>query len=262
MIVNERLRELGFSKYEISCYLALVNHHPANGSQISRLSGVSRSRIYDILRKMLHKGLVNEIGEGLYLPLPPEELIKRLKSQFDSNLALLKEEVDRTSWRSDHEHIWTLRGLNETMGKAQEMTASAEKEIYIRCFPMEGRLIDSKLHQAVKRGVLVKYISMGPPLSPFEIQVVHPGWEHLERRLDGRCFDLITDRKEVLVGKFQAGKEDQAPFKWTRSHWFVTSSRDSLRHDFFHYFLNKIHEEKKILTLKEQEIYQLIKEDY
>jgi sugar-specific transcriptional regulator TrmB len=95
MIFNERLRELGFSKYEISCHLALVNHHPANGFQISRVSGISRSRIYDILRKMLHKGLVNEVGEGPYLPLPPEELIKRLKSQFESNLALLKEEVDQ-----------------------------------------------------------------------------------------------------------------------------------------------------------------------
>jgi sugar-specific transcriptional regulator TrmB len=48
MDVAAILRDFAFSKYESSCYLALLAKHPANGSQFSRLSGIARSRIYDV----------------------------------------------------------------------------------------------------------------------------------------------------------------------------------------------------------------------
>ena len=60
--VQEQLKELGFSRYEIACYLALVARHPANGSQVSKLSGVARSKVYDVLRSMADRGLVGAVG--------------------------------------------------------------------------------------------------------------------------------------------------------------------------------------------------------
>ena len=86
----QQLQDLGFSQYEINGYLTLVAHHPVNGSQLSRLSGIARSRIYDVLRSMVRKGLALQVEQGLYVPLPPEELVKRLEGQFASNIDLLK----------------------------------------------------------------------------------------------------------------------------------------------------------------------------
>ena len=56
MELSANLKELGFSQYEAACYVALVGDHPLNGSQLSKISGIARSRIYDVLRSLLAKG--------------------------------------------------------------------------------------------------------------------------------------------------------------------------------------------------------------
>ena len=48
MDTYSNLKELGFSQYEATCYMALVSEHPLNGSQLSKKSGIARSRIYDV----------------------------------------------------------------------------------------------------------------------------------------------------------------------------------------------------------------------
>ena len=79
MLESYKMTEFGFTQYETSCYMALVAQHPSNGSQLSKLSGIARSRIYDVLHTLTRKGIVFEIEQGMYVPLPPDELKKRLK---------------------------------------------------------------------------------------------------------------------------------------------------------------------------------------
>ncbi len=76
MDTHSHLKELGFSQYEASCYMALVTTHPVNGSQLSKISGIARSRIYDVLRNLIAKGYVIEVNSGQYAPLPSDELIR------------------------------------------------------------------------------------------------------------------------------------------------------------------------------------------
>lgn len=67
----DELKIPGFSQYEIVCYLTLAAHYPINGSRIRRISGLARLRIYEVLRNMVRKGFVLEVGDGLYVPLHP-----------------------------------------------------------------------------------------------------------------------------------------------------------------------------------------------
>ena len=48
---------------------------------------------------------------------------------------------------------------------------------------------------------------------------------------------------------------------WGRNQWFVTAGRDSLRHDFFHYFLYKTHTLKQPLNKAEVRLYEIIQND-
>ncbi|MDX2495486.1 MAG: helix-turn-helix domain-containing protein, partial [Desulfuromusa sp.] len=139
MLESYTMTEFGFSQYETSCYMALVAHHPSNGSQLSKLSGIARSRIYDVLNTLSRKGMVFEIEQGKYVPLPPQELKKRLKSQFESNLHSFEEELEAASTVTEYEYILTLRGQDEVMQKAIEIIDHAEIEIYIRLFPSCGK---------------------------------------------------------------------------------------------------------------------------
>ena len=259
--VQEQLRELGFSRYEIACYLALVARHPANGSQVSKLSGVARSKVYDVLRSMAGRGLAGAVGEGMYVPLPPEELITRLKHQFEANVALLREQISRSSSSADHEHLWVVRGLDNILAKARGMIISAEKEIYIRLFPAEGELLARELSAAQARGVAIRYISLGPLPQAFEVQIEHPEHESLEQEMGGRSLDLVVDQAEALTGLIEDLPPDEVAVNWTQNRWFITASRDSMQHDFYHYLLYKVHENKKRLNQKDKAVYELIKKE-
>ncbi|MCG6894126.1 MAG: TrmB family transcriptional regulator [Desulfobacteraceae bacterium] len=261
MDVAAILRDFAFSKYESSCYLALLAHHPSNGSQLSKLSGIARSRIYDVLRGLVKKKVIFEIEKGLYVPLPFEELKKRLRSRFESNLAMLEEQLDSIIHQSSFEYLFTLNGKEEVIAKAVDIIQGARRELYLRLFPDTWKRLRKSIERAVQKGVSVRFISMGPVPSVYDIQVVHPGADKLMQKIGGESVDIISDRSEALAGIFAAGKVDHSPFIWTRNHWFVTANRDSLRHDFYHYFLDKLHERKEPLSARDRRIYAFIKED-
>jgi sugar-specific transcriptional regulator TrmB len=262
MKISENLLNLGLTQYEIKAYLALVGNHPLNGSQLSRHSGIPRARIYDVLRSLTDKGIVVQIDEGLYAPLPPKELLKRLRHNFESSVSLLENNIKAASEPPPYDYVWTIRGYDEVIEKAREMIAAARHEIYARMFPAEGQFFTQGLRAAEERGVEVKHISMGHPPSILKLQVVHPETDKIEGQLGGRSFDLVVDQAEILVGIFETGREDRSPINWAKNHWFVVATRDSLRHDFFHYFLYKTYEKKQKLTKQEKMLYELIANDH
>ncbi len=252
---------IGLSDYAITAYLTLLKNHPVNGSQLSRFSGIPRARIYDVLRTLNQKGFVAESSEGMYSPLPPEEMIRRLRRSHEADLAILEGILEEAGNSTTDDFIWTLRGYTHVMAKAQEMVDTASQEIYVRLFPAEGQVLNPCLKEAEIRGVAVKYISMQPILKNFSIQVEHPDHETLESTLGGRSFDLVVDRKEILAGLFLPGREDHSIINWGKNRWFVTAGRDSLRHDFFHYFLHKTYRLKQPLSDEEQRLYDIISKD-
>ena len=261
MDVATLLRDFAFSKYESTCYLALVASHPSNGSQLSRISGIARSRIYDVLRSLIKKGLVFEIEQGQYVPLPFEELKKRLRSQFETNLDILEEQLEVITQETNYEYLLALRGYTVVLAKAADIIDSAVRELYVRLFPDTWKHLEEHLRRARERGVGIRFVSMGTMPQVYDVQVAHPGPESLRDKIGGESIDLIADKSEALVGIFEAGKEDTSPIIWTRNRWFVIANRDSLRHDFYHYFLDRLYERKQSLTPKEKSVYEFIKAD-
>jgi len=255
------LKDLGFSQYEAACYMALVGNHPMNGSQLSKISGIARSRIYDVLRNLIAKGYVIEVNSGQYAPLPSDELVRRLKISFNNSITAFEDQIAAASQKNDFEFVWTITGYENVMAKAIEMIKNAQTEIYVRLFPKAYQHLDEYLTQADKRGVKIRYIAMGETARKFDIQVIHPDHEHLEKIIGGRSIEVITDKSEALVGIFETGKEDRSAINWTRNQWFIVANRDSLRHDFYHCFLEKILDRKQEPTDDEKRIYNIIKND-
>lgn len=261
MDTYSNLKELGFSQYEAACYMALVGSHPVNGSQLSKLSGIARSRIYDVLRNLMSKGYVIEVNSGQYAPLPSDELVRRLKRSFDSNIESFEDQISEASQKNNVEFVWTITGYENVMGKALEMIKAAKEEIYVRLFPEADRYLGDTLIKADKRGVNIRYIAMGKIPKKFDIQVMHPDHDHLQEIIGGRSIEVIVDKNEALVGIFETENENISPVNWTRNQWFIVANRDSLRHDFYHYFLEKMLDQHQELTKDEKRIYKIIKED-
>jgi len=253
---------LGLSEYAIRAYIALVSHHPVNGSQLSINSGIPRARIYDVLRNLKERGLVSEVQKGIYVPLPPEEFIRRLRQKYEADLIALESRLKEVKKKTEYEFIWTIKGYQHALDKAKDLILSATGEIYIRAFPEESHHLDRYLKRAAKRAVQIKYISMKPCPLTFDLQVIHPEYENIENILGGRTFDMVIDRKECLGGQFTRGREDEDSVYWAKNRWFVIAMRDSLRHDYYHYFLDKIYIQNQKLSKRDKRIYEIIAKDY
>ena len=81
----ERLRRVfGLSGYEAKLYLALLMG-AGNPKEASSVSGVPLPRVYDIVRMLESKGLVERVPEGWYAPVPPRAaavaLVARLEEE-------------------------------------------------------------------------------------------------------------------------------------------------------------------------------------
>jgi sugar-specific transcriptional regulator TrmB len=201
------------------------------------------------------------VGNGLYVPIPPDELVKRLRSEFEHNIVTLEEQLHTVADESTYEYVWAIFGFDYVIKRVIQMVKAARIELYVRLFPETARYLNKHLHDASKRGVKIRYIAMGEMPLTFDIQVIHPDPESLVDTLGGYSLDIVADKTEALVGMFEIGDEDHSPINWTRNHWFVTATRDSLRHDFYHYFLHKIYEEQQELSGRDKRIYELIKAD-
>ena len=77
----------------------------------------------------------------------------------------------------------------------------------------------------------------------------------------GRSLDLVVDRAEALTGLIEDMPPEEVMVNWTQNRWFITASRDSMQHDFYHYFFHKIHEQKQRLSQSDMAVYALIKNE-
>ena len=54
----EFLIKVGFSLNEAKVYVTLLQNKALNGYEIAKLSGVSRSLVYDVIERLLNKGFI------------------------------------------------------------------------------------------------------------------------------------------------------------------------------------------------------------
>jgi len=222
LIINatwQRLCEyLGLSEYEAKIYVSLIEAGQAKARTLSVLSGVPRTKVYSVLRKLLDMGLVMEIpGEPRrFSPVPPHVAFKSyLQSYRDivqslSSLISTLEEAfkkARTQENMRRSSIWTISGREGTLKRIQEMLLKAKK--VVRIATNENGLIllyksfNKIFDYLVDRSVKIEIITTNGPSN-----------EHLIRELRYVCnieeasfhlplIILCVDDDQMLVCRLQ-----------------------------------------------------------
>jgi len=57
--INQALENLGFNEREIKIYLNLISEQNLTVLQISKRTNIDRTTIYDLLEKLMNKGIVS-----------------------------------------------------------------------------------------------------------------------------------------------------------------------------------------------------------
>lgn len=229
-----RLVELGFSEYEAKAYVALLKENPATGYQVSKVSGVPRSMIYEVLGKLTARGAAMELrreGKTEYAPIPPEEFLNQVHRQHEELVTALRDDLEGLGKATDLEYVWNIEGYDNVMAKAREMIGSAEDSVYMAVLPSTFPPLRSALAQVVARGVrVVVYSSQALDLSGGRVVVAPMSEEHL-KTAEGLGLVLVADGDEVLVGERLTASPAHA--SWTRSPLFVLIAEHHLRTDLY-----------------------------
>jgi len=90
------LQEIGLTQNESKAYKTLLEHGKLGAGDISKFSGVSYSRIYDVLASLKQKGLARLIPEKSkkFVPTDPEELME-IVTKKEETLKKVKNEIKK-----------------------------------------------------------------------------------------------------------------------------------------------------------------------
>ena len=229
-----RLVRLGFSEYEAKAYVALLRKSPVTGYELAKLSGVPRSMVYEVLRKLTARGAAMTLpqeGSTKYAPVPAEEFLDQLHREHEALITSLKQDLSSLSSASDLEYVWNIDGYENILTRAKEMINRAEERIYLAILSVTFPALRPSLEEAIARGVRVVVYSTRAVELPGGRVVVTPVSEEALGQRGGLGLILVVDGAEVLIGEWLTATHARA--SWTRSPLFVFVAEHHLRTDLY-----------------------------
>jgi sugar-specific transcriptional regulator TrmB len=141
----QQLLAVGLTEYESKAYLALLEKQSSSASELSKLSGVPRTRVYDILDRMARSGLCIELlgKEKKYQAASPDSAIRGFlefqKAEFTARekiaatlAADLRTKFEKSLSNNDPiDYIEVLRDPSQVSKRVMDLVAAAKKEILV-----------------------------------------------------------------------------------------------------------------------------------
>jgi len=230
----DRLTRIGFSEYEAKAYIALLRKSPVSGYELSKVSGVPRSMIYEVLGKLTTRGAAMTLRKEestKYAPVPAAEFLDQLQREHEALIASLKEDLAVLNSVSDLDYIWNIEGHDNIIAKAREMIGQAKSRIYLALLPLTYPVLRPVLEKAIGQGVRVVLYTTSPlDLPDARVVVTHVSEETLGQA-KGLGMVLVVDGEEVLIGERLGATQARA--SWTSSPLLVFIAEHHLRTDLY-----------------------------
>jgi len=203
--IIDMMQDIGFSVNEAKVYLALVLKNPMSGYEIAKNSDITRTMVYDILKRLVQKGAVIEIEANtkLYAPVPYKELLKKYKDDYLSKISELEEKLDnvRTDSKTDN-YLININDYEDMIKEVRNLIRSAKKDIYLSIWEQEALLFKDDIKEAYERGVNIISFSYGH--LPYDYGTVYqyniPSGI-LKDIWNRRRIIVVVDRERILIGE-------------------------------------------------------------
>ena len=221
------LLEIGFTLNEAKVYLTLLQNRYLNGYEISKLSNVSRSLVYNVIDRLVAKGFIlkSEGQINYYCALPSDKVIEKIRNDNTNKLNVAREKLKNYSRiENESEYIFNIKGIDEFFSKANDLILNAKKEISISIWKEDFPKIEESLSIAAKKGVKVYIFSFSNITFPsgeiFSYQLKDPTALFPYRRIS-----IVVDGKEVIIGE-NAG--DKSICVLSKNHALVSMTTDEI----------------------------------
>ncbi|MEA4884192.1 MAG: helix-turn-helix domain-containing protein [Clostridia bacterium] len=202
------LARLGFTEYEAKTYVALLQHSPATGYQISKEAGIPRSMVYEALGRLANRGAIMSLPSGdttRYAPQPVNALLDSLRHRYEDALDSAHETLIRIGESTPRDQVWNIEGRDAVLAHARETIRRTQHELLVSIDDRTLVEILSTLREAHDRGVRVRALLSGEAEIDFGDAIRHPQAESSLQQLGGSLV-IVSDGGECLIGGDSAGE--------------------------------------------------------
>ena len=223
----EILQQLGLKEYEANCYVGLSRVEDATAKDLSEITSVPRTRVYDAIRVLEARGLVEiqHSNPQRFRAVPLTEAIETLRDQFEARFETLNESISNlesveNEGEAISQEVWALSASDAISNRARTLLGEATEEIVL-VIGEETLVTDELLAElnAVPEGITLIVGTLSERLENRiedevpNAQVFVSGLEWL--RGPGTDGDtaigrmLLIDRETILVSSYdpETGKE-------------------------------------------------------
>ena len=239
----KRIKEyFNLNIYETKVWIALLSRGIASAGEIATISGVPRSRTYDVLESLEKRGFaITKIGKPVkYIAVKPVEVLEKMKikTMQDAqdkikNLSTLREtpEYDELEKLHNtgispikaHEITGSLKGRSNIISRLRELIQNAKREVFISTsvldFEDKSRVLVPAIEQAIKNNVKVRLALSGQPDKIKKISAKF-NIKTLSTNSEARLF--ISDKQEALF-MITPENSDEEVGVWLNSPFFSDS---------------------------------------
>lgn len=241
-LINKIKEYFNLNIYETKVWLALLTKGVASAGEVADLSGVPRSRTYDVLESLEKRGFaILKIGKpAKYIAVRPTEVIEKIKNKTMQeaqdkvkSLSLLKETQEYIDLEQLHnskisplksdELIISLRGRPSILSQIRELIETSTEEVTICTsvsdFENKSRVILPALDRLAKSKAKAKIILSGDTDKIKKLSnKLNMKFKHSE--LNARFF--ISDKRKALF-MISAENADEEKGIWLNSPFFTES---------------------------------------
>ncbi|MFC7097205.1 TrmB family transcriptional regulator [Halobaculum marinum] len=132
----ELLQQLGLKEYEAACFVGLSRLPTGTAKDLSEITSVPRTRVYDAVRVLEARGLVQvqHSTPQRFKAVPVEEAVRTLQDEHEQRFerlqrALHDTEPVREPDEGPVQEVWTLTGRTPIANRSQDLIAAAESEV-------------------------------------------------------------------------------------------------------------------------------------
>jgi HTH-type transcriptional regulator, sugar sensing transcriptional regulator len=248
IIKNELIKKIkdyfDLNIYETKVWLALLTKGISSAGEIADLSGVPRSRTYDVLEGLEKRGFaIEKIGKPVkYIAVKPGVIIEKLKNNTLKTAEEKVEVLEKLIGTPEYEEIQALhnsglepvrnqnisssiRGRSNLYSQMRDVMENSEESLYIATSLFElnskFRMFSEVFAKLKKRGVNLKVIV---PESEEDAKKISKkmGIEIKSKKINGRF--IISDRKEIIFTiRPSSSHEDTDHAFWINSQYFTNS---------------------------------------
>lgn len=131
----EALEELGLTEYEARCFAALTRVSHATAKEISQLSDVPRSRVYDTVTRLHNRGLVDvqQSDPRRYKATSKDAAFEKLRHDYETSIESAASALDELESAETLEErgAWAIEDHEHVESRLHELIDEAESEIVL-----------------------------------------------------------------------------------------------------------------------------------